>query len=200
MNRRRFGLGLLAGLALSQRTALAEDEPFPIFASDAQQVDYRFRKRTLAYNTAEAPGTIIVDSRQRFLYFILGQGQAIRYGVGVGREEFGWSGEAVIGRKAKWPRWSPTPEQIARSKVSASWSQGMAGGLGNPLGARALYLYQNGRDTYYRIHGTDSPATIGHKSSTGCIRMLNMDVADLYDRVAVGTRVIVLPGGKTGLF
>ncbi|MFT3987123.1 L,D-transpeptidase [Aestuariivirga sp.] len=200
MNRRRFGVGLFSALVLPQGAALADDEPFPIFASDAQQVEYRFRKRTVAYDTAETPGTIIVDSRQRFLYFVLGQAHAIRYGVGVGREEFGWSGEAVIGRKAKWPSWSPRPEQKARSKVSASWAQGMPGGLGNPLGARALYLYQGGRDTYYRIHGTDSPATIGHKSSTGCIRMLNMDVADLYDRVAVGTRVVVLPGAKMGLF
>ncbi len=132
---------------------------------------------------------MIVDTEQTYLYFVLGDGQAIRYAIGVGREGFTWSGEQVVTRKAEWPDWTPPAEMIGRQPYLPRW---MAGGDGNPLGARAIYL----GSTIYRIHGTNSPATIGQRVSSGCIRMLNADVIDLYDRVSVGTRIVVMPGGK----
>ena len=205
-NRRQFlqaiAAPLAAGFGMAGR-ALAADEPFPVFASDVQQVEYRFRRHEIDYQSDKAPGTIIVDTGKRFLYLVLGHGRAIRYGVGVGHQGADWSGTAVIKRKAKWPRWSPTPEQLARSKIVARWVGGMPGGMGNPLGARALYLYKGNVDTYYRIHGTDDPTSIGHYVSSGCIRLINMDIIDLYDRVEIGTRVVVLDrksGGGDAIF
>jgi lipoprotein-anchoring transpeptidase ErfK/SrfK len=118
----------------------------------------------------------------------------MRYGIGVGRQGFSWSGEARIQHKAKWPRWTPPASMVKRDKFAAKWAQGMPGGPKNPLGARALYLFQGGVDTLYRIHGTFVPSSIGKAVSSGCIRMLNVDVADLYERVSLGTRVIVLQG------
>lgn len=191
LNRRQMLTGLLGAALLPAGNAMAE--PFPVFASDAQRVDYRFRRREVDFKTAEPAGTIIIDSRNRYLYFVLGGGRAIRYGVGVGRKEAVWSGEAVIGRKAKWPRWTPTREQLARSERYKKFAEGFPGGPDNPLGARALYLFDNGRDTLYRIHGTPEPRSIGRYASSGCIRMINYDVVDLYDRAGVGTRVVVLP-------
>ncbi len=192
VNRRQFLAAFPAACFASRGEA--SSEPFPIFVSDAQQVAYRFRRREVDYDGGEAVGTIVVDPRKKYLYLVLEGSRAIRYGVGVGRAGFAWSGEAVIGRKAKWPKWTPTPEQMARSRIYARWADGMPGGSDNPLGARALYLFRDGADTFYRIHGTETPSTIGHAVSSGCIRMINMDVAHLYERVDVGTRVVVLAG------
>ena len=133
-----------------------------------------------------AAGSVVVDIAQTFLYYVLGDGTAIRYGIGVGREGFTWSGSQAVTRKAEWPDWTPPQEMIARQPYLPRW---MAGGEGNPLGARAIYL----GSTVYRIHGTNMPETIGQKVSSGCIRMLNADVIDLYSRVDVGTKIIVLP-------
>jgi lipoprotein-anchoring transpeptidase ErfK/SrfK len=137
--------------------------------------------------TSEAPGTIIIDTANTYLYLVLPGGQAMRYGIGVGREGFIWSGVKTIERKAEWPDWTPPPEMIARSPYLPRFT---AGGEGNPLGARAMYL----SGSMYRIHGTNAPWTIGSKASSGCIRMVNEDVIDLYNRVKVGTKVVVLPG------
>jgi lipoprotein-anchoring transpeptidase ErfK/SrfK len=169
------------------------DEPFPVPAVDLQRIDPRVLRRTVRYGGFEPPGTIVIDTAARRLNLVGGDGSALQYGVGVGREGLAWSGRAIVGRKAEWPRWIPTPDMIRREPEKyARWSGGMDGGLGNPLGARALYLYAGGRDTYYRIHGTNEPWTIGTSVSSGCIRMINQDVIDLYDRVPVGSPVIVV--------
>ena len=153
----------------------------------------QFRRQVVAFNTNEKPGTIVVNPRQHFLYYVLGDGKAIRYGIGVGREGFGWNGTVTVGRKAEWPTWTPPPEMIAREKARGRiLPASMAGGPNNPLGARALYLYRSGNDTLYRIHGTSEPWTIGLNVSSGCIRMLNKDVVDLYGRTRVGAKVVVL--------
>ena len=146
----------------------------------------RLRRQIVSYPTREAPGTIIIDTPNTYLYYVLGGGQAIRYGIGVGRDGFTWSGVQSVTRKAEWPDWTPPPEMIARQPYLP---RQMAGGPGNPLGARAMYL----GGTIYRIHGTNAPGTIGTRVSSGCIRLTNGDVADLYSRVNVGTKVIVLP-------
>jgi len=149
-------------------------------------VEPDFRRQVVAYRTQVEAGTIVIDTAHTFLYYVLGDGTAIRYGIGVGRDGFGWAGAEVVTRKAEWPDWTPPQEMIARQPYLPRW---MAGGEGNPLGARAIYL----GSTVYRIHGTNMPETIGHKVSSGCIRMLNTDVIDLYSRVIVGTKIIVLP-------
>jgi lipoprotein-anchoring transpeptidase ErfK/SrfK len=146
----------------------------------------RLKRQIVGYATREAPGTIIIDTPNTYLYYVLGGGQAIRYGIGVGRDGFTWSGVQSITKKAEWPDWTPPPEMIARQPYLP---RQMAGGPGNPLGARAMYL----GGTVYRIHGTNAPQTIGTHVSSGCIRLTNQDVADLYSRVSVGTKVIVLP-------
>ena len=146
----------------------------------------RLRRAVVAFDTREAPGTVIIDTGNTALYFVLGQGRAIRYGVGVGREGFTWSGVQTITRKAEWPDWHPPAEMIARQPYLPRF---MAGGPGNPLGARAMYLGSSA----YRIHGTNDPSTIGKFVSSGCIRLTNEDVADLFSRVDVGTKVVVLP-------
>ena len=139
--------------------------------------------------TGMGRGAITVDTKNRYLYLSLGDGQAIRYGVGVGREGFEWRGTAKVGRKAEWPSWVPPAEMLKRRPDLPTY---MEGGLDNPLGARALYLYNGKRDTMFRIHGTNEPGTIGQAVSSGCIRMMNSDVADLYNRVRIGTTVRVL--------
>jgi lipoprotein-anchoring transpeptidase ErfK/SrfK len=154
-----------------------------------------FRRQVVRFRTAEKPGTIIIDGNKHFLYLVLPDFQAIRYGIGVGREGFGWAGIVNVGRKAEWPTWTPPPEMVARDPKAAKYAGGMPGGPDNPLGARALYLYEGGRDTIYRIHGTNEPWSIGLDISSGCIRMRNEDVIDLYDRVEVGAKVIVLMQG-----
>jgi lipoprotein-anchoring transpeptidase ErfK/SrfK len=151
----------------------------------AEQGD-RFRRQVVDYPSREPAGTVIVDTPHTYLYYVLGNGKAIRYGIGVGRDGFTWSGTETVSRKAEWPDWTPPPEMIARQPYLPRF---MAGGLSNPLGARAMYL----GNTIYRIHGTNAPETIGHNVSSGCIRLVNEDVMDLYSRVNVGTKVIVLP-------
>jgi lipoprotein-anchoring transpeptidase ErfK/SrfK len=152
----------------------------------------QFRRATVDYPSKEAAGTIVIDSGQHYLYYVLGNGKAIRYGIGVGREGFGWRGTVRIGRKAEWPGWTPPPEMIARErKKGIILPAYMDGGMKNPLGARAMYLYNSGGDTAYRIHGSNEPWTIGHDVSSGCFRMVNKDVIDLYKRAQVGAKVIV---------
>lgn len=144
------------------------------------------RRQVVDYATGATPGTVVIDTAQTYLYFVLNDGKAIRYGIGVGRDGFTWSGAQAVTRKAEWPDWTPPQEMIARQPYLPRF---MAGGEGNPLGARAIYL----GSTVYRIHGTNMPSTIGQKVSSGCIRMLNQDVVDLYGRIGVGTQVVVLP-------
>nr|WP_152045766.1 L,D-transpeptidase [Aureimonas psammosilenae] len=160
----------------------------------------QFMRKEVRIDTAEAPGTIIVDSEKHYLYYVKGNGKATRYGVGVGREGFGWSGDAKIGRKAVWPDWYPPKEMIVRERVQNKRviPTFMPGGPENPLGAAALYLYQGGRDTLFRIHGTNQPWTIGQSMSSGCIRMMNEDVQDLYSRVDSGTKVVVIDANGAG--
>jgi lipoprotein-anchoring transpeptidase ErfK/SrfK len=146
------------------------------------------RRQVVDYPSREAPGTIIIDTPNTHLYYVLGGGRAVRYGIGVGREGFTWSGVETISRVAEWPDWNPPKEMISRQPYLPRF---MAGGPGNPLGARALYL----GDTAYRIHGTNDPSTIGHRVSSGCIRLTNEDIVDLYQRAKPGTKVIVLPAG-----
>ena len=166
---------------------------FQIVPANLKKIPNTFRKQLVDYPGAEWPGTLIVDPEHRHLYHVLENNQAIRYGVGVGREGFSWSGEAKIGMKRRWPRWLPPEEMVVRDENAAKWANGMPGGPENPLGARALYLYANGADTLYRIHGTNDPSSIGKALSSGCVRMLNQDIADLYLRVPVGSKVVVLP-------
>jgi lipoprotein-anchoring transpeptidase ErfK/SrfK len=153
--------------------------------------DPKFQAQVVDFATEEAPGTIIIDTQEKFLYFVLKDGMAIRYGVGVGKEGFGWSGTVRVGAKQEWPSWTPPAEMIKRRPELVAYAAGMPGGPSNPLGARALYLYDGGRDTMYRIHGTNEPWSIGHNVSSGCIRMLNEHVTELYRMASVGTKVIV---------
>ena len=152
----------------------------------AFELPSRLRRQVVSYPSREAPGTIIIDTPNTYLYLVLGNGQAMRYGIGIGRDGFTWSGTQTITRKAEWPAWTPPPEMIARQPYLP---RHMTGGPGNPLGARAMYL----GNTIYRIHGTNAPETIGTRVSSGCLRLTNEDVTDLYSRVSIGTKVIVLP-------
>jgi lipoprotein-anchoring transpeptidase ErfK/SrfK len=196
-----FGAALLlspaifAGEASAQALSYAPQGAFPSDAAraltderdgSASLVPERLRRTIVAYDTREAPGTVIIDTPNTALYYVLGQGRAVRYGVGVGREGFTWSGVQTISRKAEWPDWYPPAEMIARQPYLPRF---VAGGPGNPLGARAMYL----GSSQYRIHGTNDPTTIGKFVSSGCIRLTNEDVADLFSRVEIGTKVVVLP-------
>jgi lipoprotein-anchoring transpeptidase ErfK/SrfK len=198
VNRRAFlAMGLVGAMAAKGRAAFASPEPsegeaFRISGDDYLKVKAQFRPSIVDFPTKQPPGTIIIDTRRRHLYLVLGGGRAKRYGVGVGRRGFEWNGTATIGRKAKWPVWVPPAEMMERDPEAANWPDGMPGGPNNPLGARALYLYKDGVDTLYRIHGTREPATIGRAVSSGCIRMLNADVADLFERAPLGTKVVVV--------
>ncbi|QPC42864.1 L,D-transpeptidase [Kaustia mangrovi] len=176
-------------------------EPFPIPAVDVSRMNPTYLRQRVRYSAGEQPGTIIVDPASYFLYHIEEGGWAMRYGVGVGREGFGWSGSATIKAKRKWPDWYPPKEMIEREPrlkkmiVQLQSGLGMPGGPRNPLGARALYLWQNNKDTLYRIHGTFEPGTIGRSVSSGCIRMINQDVIHLYNRTPIGTTVVVRSAG-----
>lgn len=154
-------------------------------------VPAEYHRHIVPYPTAEAPGTIIVDTPNKFLYYVLPGGEAIRYGIGVGREGFGWTGTTIVGRKAEWPDWTPPATMIERQPELAKYASGMPGGPDNPLGARALYLHRNGKDTLFRIHGTNEIWSIGQSRSSGCIRMMNHDVIELYHLAKVGTKVVV---------
>lgn len=169
---------------------------FPVIPSDTTKIPPEFLRQLVPYNGFEEPGTLVVDPDARHLFHVMQDGSAMRYGVGVGRQGFAWSGDAAVGMKRKWPRWLPPIEMTYRDIKAATWINGMPGGPENPLGARALYLYANGEDTLYRIHGTTEPHSIGKAMSSGCIRMLNQDVAELYRMVPVGTRVIVRQSGS----
>jgi len=169
----------------AQREELAvAEQPGYVPTPDEELLPAEYRPQPVYFRTNEPPGTIVVHTEERFLYLVQGNGQAIRYGVGVGREGFQWQGLLKISRKQEWPDWRPPPEMIERQPYLPRF---MAGGPGNPLGARALYL----GDTVYRIHGTNQPRTIGHAVSSGCFRLVNRDVIDLFDRVPVGTKVVV---------
>jgi lipoprotein-anchoring transpeptidase ErfK/SrfK len=154
-----------------------------------------YRRHIVDYQRKEQPGTILVDTDARFLYYVLPQGKAIRYGVAVGEEAMAWSGVATVGRMSEWPDWIPTREIQERL---GPYPSRVPGGAANPLGARALYLYEGNKDTLYRIHGTNQPEYIGQAISSGCIRMTNEDVIDLFERVRLGATVVVLPPGRTG--
>ncbi|XUM24210.1 L,D-transpeptidase [Bradyrhizobium oligotrophicum S58] len=189
---------LLAGTSASHAQSLGyasvEQQAFPpdeaaapaVEQGEDSQLPDRLRRTIVNLDTREAPGTIIIDTGNTYLYYVLGGGRALRYGVGVGREGFTWSGVQTVTRKAEWPDWHPPAQMIARQPYLPRF---MAGGPGNPLGARAMYL----GSSEYRIHGTNDPTTIGKFVSSGCIRLTNEDVADLFSRVQVGTKVVVLP-------
>lgn len=182
------GITMLAANPLNQATAHHTAKFKRTF-----KINSRFLPQTVSFNNNYRPGTVVVDPRNHFLYLVESRGKARRYGVGVGRAGLSFHGSATIARKAKWPSWTPTPNMIRREPHKyARYRNGVPGGPRNPLGARALYLYKGGRDTYYRIHGTTQPSSIGRSVSNGCIRMINDHVIDLYNRVPVGARVVVL--------
>jgi len=174
--------------------SLRNDNGFTIPGIDIRKIPQQFWRQDVDYYGSEAPGSIVVNTTDRFLYLVQDGGRAIRYGVGVGREEgLNFRGNATIARKAVWPHWTPTANMIkTQPDRYGPVAAGMEGGLRNPLGARALYLYRNGKDTHFRLHGTIEPYTIGQSVSSGCIRLINQDIIDLYDRVGVGTRVTVV--------
>ncbi len=192
IDRRRFTTILIgaaaafaSGSGMSPRLAQAAKKPF--------QVNPKYAPQRVFYSSKHKRGTIVIDTNKRFLYLVETPVSAIRYGVGVGREALAWSGTAVIGAKKEWPGWRPTDEMIEREPDKyAKYKGGMPGGPTNPLGARALYLFDRGYDTFYRIHGTTAPESIGTASSNGCIRMINEHVIDLYNRVPIGTTVVVM--------
>lgn len=161
----------------------------------ADRVDPSFLRQPVDYPTSEKTGTLIVDTKARFLYLVVGQGQALRYGVSIGRAGYAWSGRGIIRRKEKWPRWTPTTDMVKADvdlRQISSERGGMPAGVNNPLGARALYIYQNGKDTLYRVHGTPDWQSIGKEASSGCVRMFNQDVIDLANRVKDGAEIVVM--------
>ena len=199
---------ILAVLALSASVAgCSTIGPMPMFTSsygavsDAgyslpripiEKVDRKYHRQIVRYDTSEAPGTIIVDTSNKFLYLVQENGKAMRYGIGVGREGFEWRGTARVAMKREWPTWTPPTAMIKRQPELAKHANGMKPGLSNPLGARALYLYNKGGDTGYRLHGTPEWASIGKAMSSGCIRLMNQDIIDLYERTEKGAKVVVL--------
>ncbi|MCA0422475.1 MAG: L,D-transpeptidase [Proteobacteria bacterium] len=204
LGRRELLLGMAGAALFSGRAAAQAEAPanweryYDGYAQDGtvtfprtrlSTLDPQWRRQLVKYKHKEPPGSIVVDTRNNFLYVTFENNTALRYGVGVGREGFQWSGRAQVGRKARWPDWVPPPEMLQRRP---DLPRHMEGGADNPLGARALYLYRDGRDLLYRIHGTNEPWSIGGDNSSGCIRMVNEDVIDLYRRIPVGTRVLVL--------
>jgi len=170
-----------------------DDKKFQIPAVDVSKIDPKFWRKTLRFESKEAPGTIIVDPGNYYVYRIEGDNMATRYGANVGRQGFLWSGDAYVGRKAEWPIWTPPAEMIKRQPEAAKYAGGMKPGLDNPLGARTLYLYQNGRYTLYTIYSTSDPETIGTNLTSGCTGLVTQDMMDLYDRTPVKTKVVVLP-------
>lgn len=213
MDRRMFlaGLPFLLGACQSRYGPQPDPaymvDPLPDYASiyrpmrdgghsvpplEYEDFDPSLWRQMVHYPAGYIPGTIVVDPYRKFLYFIQPGGKAMRYGIGVGKAGFAWSGDAVIREKRAWPRWLPPKEMIARDPSLKKYADGQVGGPSNPLGARALYLWQDGKDTLYRIHGTGQPKSIGQNVSSGCIRLWQQDIIDLYDRVETGARVIVL--------
>jgi lipoprotein-anchoring transpeptidase ErfK/SrfK len=196
-------LGVTASIALP---AIADAIPIRYYDPSVRQfvtydpdhrqgswsLDPQYQAQVVAFPTTEMPGTVFVDTTNKFLYYIMADGLAIRYGVGVGKEGFGWNGTVKVGAKQEWPTWTPPAEMIERRPELVEYSSGMPGGPQNPLGARALYLFDGGRDTMFRIHGTNEPWSIGQNVSSGCIRMLNEHVIELARMVEVGAKVIVM--------
>jgi len=210
LNRRSFlfgpaaGLGALAlsGCAPTDAQLRAEaakvygpapDEKFPIPAVDVSKIDPKYFRKTVDYESFEEPGTIVIDPSKYYLYRIEGDGKATRYGANVSRPEFLWSGDAYVGRKAEWPVWTPPKEMIQRQPEAGKYASGMPGGLDNPLGARTLYLYQDGKYTLYTIYSTSDPDSIGTGVTSGCTGLLSQDMLDLYSRTPVKTKVVMLP-------
>ncbi|SFZ85371.1 Lipoprotein-anchoring transpeptidase ErfK/SrfK [Devosia enhydra] len=167
------------------------EEQFPIPAARIELVDPMYWRQEVADPTGERPGTVVVDTANRFLYHVAEGGRAMRYGVGIGRDGFSWSGRARIAYKRKWPTWTPPAEMIAREPYLEPYRRGMPPGIENPLGARALYIFEGGRDTIYRLHGNPDERSIGQAVSSGCVRLLNQDVIDLYNRVKDGSPILV---------
>lgn len=197
ISRRAFvvGLPLLAAGCVTADYGSMQDHGFPVAAVDTSTLDPSLMRTEVSWSGNEKPGSIVVNIPQRRLYLVEAGGKALRYGVGVGRAEaLNFKGSAIIGRKEKWPRWTPTATMMAAIPMYRSYAGGMAGGPNNPLGPRALYLYRDGHDTYFRLHGTTEPQTIGTAVSSGCIRLFNQDIIDLYNRVPVGTHVTVVQG------
>ncbi len=209
LSRRSFLLGSaglsaagLAGCGTTGDVSVAEaqklygpvsDARFPIPAADISKVDPKYYRRIVPYETREAAGTIVVDPKNYYVYRVEGDGTATRYGANVGRDGFRWNGEAYIGRKAEWAVWTPPAEMIRRQPEAAKWARGMPPGLDNPLGARTLYLYQNGAYTLYTIYASSDVESIGSGITSGCVGLLTQDMMHLYDRTPVRTKVIVLP-------
>ena len=178
------------------RYGVVSDGAYTVAPVPGGDLKIRYMRQLVDDPTGQPAGTVVVDPKNRFLYLVQEGGKALRYGVGVGKEGMAWSGTANVAMKREWPRWTPTKDMIAREPDKyVKWARGMEGGTQNPLGARALYLFKNGKDTLYRIHGTNEPWSIGQAMSSGCIRMMNQDVIDLYRRVPNGTKVVVLPAG-----
>jgi lipoprotein-anchoring transpeptidase ErfK/SrfK len=172
------------------------NERFPIPAVKIAQLNQKFWRTEVDYPTSERPGTLIVDTPNKYLYHVKPNGRATRYGIGVGRDGFSWAGRAVVAYRRQWPRWTPPDSMVARQPELEPYSianGGMGPGLNNPLGARALYIHQNGKDTLYRVHGTPEASTIGKAVSSGCIRMVNQDVVHLHDEVRDGSPIVVIP-------
>jgi len=197
-----FGAAGLAGCVTSDDMRRAEaakfygavpNEKFAIPAVDISKIDPKYFRQIVRYDTKEAPGTIIVDPGNYFVYRIEGDGNATRYGANVGRPGFLWSGEAYVGRKAEWATWTPPKEMIQRQPEARKYAGGMPGGLDNPLGARTLYLYKNGVYTVYTIYSTSDPDTIGTGITSGCTGLLSQDMIDLYSRTPIKTKVVMLP-------
>ena len=185
-----FGLIGSTGVEAKQRKELTiQDQPGYVPTPEEEMLPAQYRPQPVYFRTNEAPGTIVIHTDERFLYLVQDGGRAIRYGIGVGRDGFQWQGLVKITRKQEWPDWRPPPEMIARQPYLPRF---MAGGPGNPMGARALYL----GETVYRIHGTNQPRTIGYAVSSGCFRLVNRDVIDLFNRVPVGTKVVILQSAK----
>lgn len=217
------GAGVVCALLLALAGCTTTDITLPVLSADARpgpmayaqvqdggytipavppgRVEAKYLRQVVRTpaRLAYEPGTIVVDPANKFLYLIQADGTSMRYGIGVGRDGFSWSGDAVIRAKREWPWWFPPKEMMERDPEAAKYPNGMEGGLQNPLGARALYLYQGNVDTLYRLHGTNDPSSIGKAVSSGCVRLMNQDVIDLYNRVPIGTKVVVLEGGGFSL-
>ena len=207
MKKIALGFCIAAGLALAGCSSVSthadptrefrkdyrtvKDGDFKLPAIPITKVDKKFRRQIVEYQTKQRPGTIVVDVSKRFLYLVQGNGKAVRYGIGVGKQGFTWSGNATVGWKKEWPTWTPPSRMIQRKPELRRWAGGMPPGLNNPLGPRAMYLMKGGKDTLYRLHGTPEWWTIGTAASSGCIRLMNQDIIDLYERVKPGARVIV---------
>ena len=188
LTRRTFLTAAACALVTPARAA----EPFPVNMTEGKNLDYKYQRREMEFATNEPAGTIVVDAVHRFLYHVQEGGQATRYGVAVGKGAKAWTGEVIIKKMAEWPTWTPAPYHLEIKPELAKWKNGMPGGLDNPMGARAMYLFKGEVDTINRIHGSAKLTDIGKKATAGCIGMLNADIIHLYANVSVGTRVVML--------